>query len=110
MIVTTSKTMWVINEAIQTYRDFINNPWAITGFGIAASIGYLLDSVFYSSTENLHTLNFICSGLTAFVLVYYLIVRGHDYTVLKLFTLIFWGNLIIAPLFFLITVHMNGSF
>lgn len=84
-------------KAIQTYRDFINNPWAITGFGIAASIGYLLDSVFYSSTENLHTLNFICSGLTAFVLVYYLIVRSHDYTVLKLFTLIFWGNLIIAP-------------
>jgi signal transduction histidine kinase len=84
-------------KVIRTYRDFINNPWAVVGFGIAASLGYLLDSIFYTSGENLYMLNFISSGLTGIALAYYLIVRRHEYTVLKIFALIFWGNLLIAP-------------
>ena len=84
-------------KVIRTYRDFINNPWAIVFFGIAATVGYMLDSIFYSSAENLHTLNFICSGLTGMALVYYMIVRSHEYTVLKIYASIFWINLLIAP-------------
>lgn len=82
---------------IKTYRDFINNPWANVGFGIAATFGYVLDSVFYESADALHSLNYICAGLNCVVLIYYLIVRKNEYTVLKIYASIFWGNLLIAP-------------
>ncbi len=96
-------------KVIRTYRDFINNPWAIVFFGIAASVGYMLDSIFYSSSENLHTLNFISSGLTAAALLYYLIFKSHEFTVLKVYATIFWITLLIAP-FIMFEYELYESF
>ncbi len=84
-------------KVVRTYKDFINNPWAIVGFGVAASVGYILDSVFFDSTDNLRTLNKICSALTAITLIYYLISRKNENNVLRTYAIIFWGNLLIAP-------------
>lgn len=82
---------------LQNYKELFNNPWTIILFGIAGTFGYYLDSVFVDQTEYLRILNYICSCLTAFTLVYYLVTRKHEYVVLKLYAIFFWGNLLIAP-------------
>lgn len=83
--------------ALQNYKELFKNPWTIILFGIAGTFGYYLDSVFVDQTEYLRILNYICSCLTAFTLVYYLVARKHEYVVLKLYAIYFWGNLLIAP-------------
>lgn len=83
--------------ALQNYKELFKNPWTIILFGIAGTFGYYLDSVFVDQTEYLRILNYICSCLTAFTLVYYLVARKHEYVVLKLYAIYFWGNLLVAP-------------
>jgi|GEM_PF-5815062 len=84
-------------KVYQTYRDFVNNPWVIVGFGIIATLGYVLDSFFYDSSPGLKTINYVCAGATFLTLLYFVIRRNYKYTILKFFAGILWVDLFLAP-------------
>lgn len=95
-------------KVYRTYRDFINNPWVIIGIGVAATFGYLFDSIFFDTTENVKRLSYISSLASFLTLLYYILSRSHKYTVLKILTLILWVNLLVAP--FIIFGFANYEF
>lgn len=84
-------------RAFKTYRDFINNPWFVVACSLGATVGYILDSVFYDSTANLRVLNLVCSGASFLTLLYFIFQRKHPYRVLKILAAILWANLFVAP-------------
>jgi signal transduction histidine kinase len=86
-------------QEFKTYTDFTTNPSVVRGFGAIATVGYLLDAYLFQVGEELKLINIISAGLSFVVLIGLFLKSTNSWPGLKLLTLIFVLNLLIAPLF-----------
>lgn len=84
-------------SSVNSYRDYIEKPYVIITIGVIATLGFAADSLLFTFSGPLKTLNYICSFGSLAVLALFLSRKLDPYNTLGGLSIVFFVNLLIAP-------------